>query len=117
MDRIVVWALWQISGFTLFDITESGTRPTWFNADCDKLVCLLGHVRSQSQCFLKDRPICNDVIGWKDNHDGCMIAHCHPAGPERNRRCGVALGWLGYDVFLREISQQLANCAFLFCVR
>src|SRR5438094_8035393 len=107
MDRFVVGAIAQTDRLAVLDVTESGTRPCRFDAESPKLACLVGRVCSKGECFLKGRPICNDVIGWENNHDGCMIAHCHPAGPERDCRCGVAFGGLGYDILLRKIPEQL----------
>src|SRR4029077_2599484 len=117
MNCVVVGALAQTHRLSVLDVTESGTRPRRFDADSDKLACFVGRVCSKGQCFLKGRPICNDVIGWGNNHDGCLSADCPPAGPERDCCCGVALGWLGYDVLLWKIPKQLSNCAFLFCIR
>jgi hypothetical protein len=57
------------------------------------------------------------MIGWEDNHDRCMVAHCYPAGPERDCRGRVALRRLGQNVLLWKIPEQLSNCAFLFRVR
>jgi hypothetical protein len=66
---------------------------------------------------LKSYAVCNHVIGRKNEHDGCVIASCHPAGAERDGSGRIALGRLGYNVLLWEIPEQFANCAFLFCVR
>ena len=56
MNRFVVRALSQIDWLSVFDVTESRTGPGRFNADGDKLACLLGRVSSERQCFLKCRP-------------------------------------------------------------
>jgi hypothetical protein len=56
------------------------------------------------------------VIGGKNEHDGCVIASCYPAGTERDRSSGVAFGWLAYNVLLWQIPEQFANSAFLFCI-
>ena len=65
------------------------------DADSYKLARLVSRVRGKGHCFLKRRPICNDVIGWEDNHCGSMIAQRDPAGPQRDRGGSVAFGRLG----------------------
>jgi hypothetical protein len=57
------------------------------------------------------------MIGWENDHDGCVIASCHPAGAERDGSSSIAFGRLGYNVLLWEIPQQFANRVFLFGVR
>ncbi len=95
MNCFVVGTLAQTHRLAVLDVPESGTRPCRFDADSHKLACLMGRVCSKGQCFLKGRPICNDVIGWEDNHGGCVIAQRYPAGSERDRRGSVAFGRLG----------------------
>src|SRR5437879_4687166 len=117
MDRIDVGTLAQTDRLALFDVAESGTCPAWFDADGYKPACLLGCVGSQGQRFLKSLSIYNHVIGGKNDHDGCVIANCHPAGAERDGSSGVAFGRLRYNVFLWKIPEQFANGAFLLRVR
>src|SRR5262245_34235078 len=117
MNCFVVGTLAQTYRLAVLDVTEPGTRPCWFDTDGHKLACLVGRVCCKGECFLKGRSICNDVIGWENSHRSCMIAQRYPAGPKRNRRCGVAFGRLGQNVLLWKIPKQLSNCAFLFCVR
>ena len=74
-------------------------------------------VGSQGECFLKSRSVCNHMIGGKHDHDGCVIASCHPAGAERDGSSGVAFGRLRHNILLWKIPEQFTNCAFLFCVR
>src|SRR5207248_10567743 len=114
MNQFVVRALSQIDWLTVLDVAESRTGPGRFNADGDKLAGLLGRVSSERQCVLKCLPICNYVIGWKNDHDRSMIAHSHPPCAECDCRGGVAFGRLGHDVLLWKISEQLSNCALLF---
>src|SRR5262249_12548042 len=116
MNCFVIRALAQTHRLTVLDVTKSGTRPCWFDTDSNKLACLLGCVRSKGQRFPKRFLICNDVIGWENTHGGCMIAHCHPAGPERDCRRGIAFGWFSQNVLVWKIPKQFSNCAFLFYV-
>src|SRR2546425_1493432 len=117
MDRIVVGALAQVHGLSVFDITESGTCPAWFDADGYKPARLLGCLGGQGQRFLKSRSVYNHMIGGKNDHDGRVIASCYPAGAERDGSSGVAFGRLRYDILLWKISEQFANGVFLFGVR
>src|SRR5215470_13881276 len=105
MNCFFVVALAQTHRLAVLDVTEAGTRPCRFDADSYKLACFVRRVRGKGQCLLKCRPICNDVIGWENNHDRCMIAHCYPAGPERDCRGRVAFGWLGQNVLLWKIPE------------
>ena len=117
MNRIVVGTLAQTYRLALLDVPETRAGPGWLDADGDKLACLLRCVGSQGEGFLKGCPVCNQVIGRENKHDGCVIASGYPAGAERDRSSGIAFGWLAYDVLFWEIPEQFANCAFLFCVR
>ena len=63
MNCIVIGAIAQTDRLTLLDVTEPRTRPGWFDADRDKLACLLGCVGSESQRSLKSCSVCNSVIG------------------------------------------------------
>src|SRR4030095_12811574 len=63
MNYFVIGALAQTHRLAVLDVPESGTRPCRFNADSDKLACLLSRVRSEGKCFLKRRPIRDDVVG------------------------------------------------------
>src|SRR5206468_12125629 len=110
MDRFVVGAIAQTDRLAVLDVTESGTRPCRFDADRDKLARFFGGVRTQRQCFLKRRPICNDVIRWEDNHYGCMIAYCDPAGPERDCRRAAACGQPRQNSLLWHSAEHLSNC-------
>ena len=58
----------------------------------------------------------NDVISWKNEHCGCMIAGNDPTRAERNRGGGVAFGRFRDDVLFRKTTKQFAHCAFLFGV-
>ena len=116
MNRIAVRPLTQTNRFTVLNVTEPGTRPCWFDTDGDKLACLLGHIGSQSECFLKRCSVCDDMIGRQNGHNRSVIASCYPAGAERDGGGCVALGRFGDDVFLWEIPEQFANCVLLFCV-
>src|SRR6266700_7647105 len=98
MNSIFVVSFSQMNAFVLLDVTESGTRPGWFDADCYKLACLLGCVGSKGQRFLKSRPVGNDMIGGQDDHDGSVIADCHPASAEGDCRRGVTLSRFCYDI-------------------
>src|SRR5438552_1905031 len=117
MDRIVVGSLAQTDWLSVFDVAESGACPAWFDADRYKPACLLGCLGSEGQRFLKSGPVCNHMIGWENDHDGCVIANRHPAGAERDCSSSVAFGRLGYDVLRREIAEQFTNGVFLFGVR
>jgi hypothetical protein len=57
------------------------------------------------------------MIGGQNDHDGCVIASCHPAGAERDGSSRIAFGWLRYDILLWKIPEQFANGAFLLRVR
>ena len=74
MNCFVVGMFAQTHRLAVLDVTESGTRPCRFDADSHKLARLVSRICSEGECFLKRRSICNDVIGWEDNHGGCMIA-------------------------------------------
>src|SRR5437899_1829417 len=104
MDRIDVGALAQTDWLALLDVAESGARPRGFDADGHKPASLLGCVGSQGQRFLKSRSVCNHMIGRENDHDCCVIANCHPAGPKRDRGSGIAFGRLGDDIFLWKIA-------------
>src|SRR6266487_4320920 len=112
MDRIDVGALAQTNRFALLDVAESGTCPAWFDADGYKPARLLGCLSSQGQRFLKSCPVPNHMIGGENDHDGCVIAGCHPAGAERDCSSSVAFGRLGHDVLLWKVPEQFANGAF-----
>src|SRR6266496_3732474 len=73
MNCIVVDAIAQTDRLTLLDVTESGTRPRWFDTDSYEFACLLGSIGSQSERFLKSCSGCNQVISGQDEHDGCVI--------------------------------------------
>src|SRR5437870_12081013 len=100
----------------MFDVAEAGAGPRRFNTDGYKLARLLCRVCSQGQTFLKGRSVRNNMIGWKHDHRGSVIASRHPTGTERNGRSGVALGWFRYNILLWKSREQLANCRFLFGV-
>ena len=117
MNRIFVGARAQMDRLALLDVTESRTCPRWFDADGYKCACLFGSVGSESHRFLKSRSVCNYVIGGENEHDGCVVAGCDPAGAERNGSSSVTFSRLGYNIFLWKTPEQFTNCAFLFCVR
>src|SRR5437870_9841045 len=117
MDRIDVGALAQTNRFALLDVAESGTCPAWFDADGYKPASLLCCVGSQGQRFLKSLSIYNHMIGGKNDHNGCVIASCHPAGAECDCGSSVAFGRLRYNILLWKIPDQFANGAFLLRVR
>src|SRR4051794_4149061 len=73
MNCVVVGTFAQTYRLAVLYITESGTRPCRFDADGDKLACLVSRISGKRKCFLKRCAICNDVIGGQDNHRGCMI--------------------------------------------
>src|SRR5204862_7516871 len=98
MNQFVVRALSQIDWLTVLDVAESRTGPGRFNADCDKLAGLLGRVSSERQCVLKCLPICNYVIGRKNDHDRSMIARCYPPSGVCECRGSVASRRVGHDV-------------------
>src|SRR5207248_7072073 len=90
MNRIAVRPLTQTNRFAVLNVTEPGTRPCWFDTDGDKLACLLGHIGSQSECFLKRCSVCDDMIGRQNGHNRRVIASCYPAGAERDGEIGRA---------------------------
>src|SRR4051794_24218757 len=114
MNRLRLRPLSQTDWFTLLDVTKSRTRPSRFNANGDKLACLLGRISSERQCLLKRLAVCNYMIGRKDSHDRSVIAHGHPPCPQCDRRGRVAFGRLRYNVLFWKISEQLSNGMFLF---
>src|SRR5437588_80450 len=105
MDCIALGMLAQADWFALFDITVPRTSPRWFDADGDKLACLLGGVGGESERFLKSCFVGNHVICRQHGHDCRVVASCHPACSEGDCSSGIAFRRLGYDVGLWKIRQ------------
>src|ERR1700752_4026300 len=105
MNPVFVRALLQADRLSLLYVTESRTRPARFDADGHKPACFLGCVGSQGQRFLKSHSVRNHMIGGENDHDGRVIASCHPTCAERNGSSSVAFGRLRYNVLLWKIPE------------
>src|SRR5437763_14795892 len=97
MDGVIVGVLAQKDWFALLNVNVAGTGPCWFDAEGDKLACLLSCLGSQSQRFLESFLVGNDVIGWGDEHGACMMGGPDPASPTGRRSGCVAFCRLSDD--------------------
>ena len=98
MNSIVVGVFSHRDWFALLDVTVSGTGPRRLDSYGYKLACFLSCVGSQSQRFLKSFLIGNDMIGWENDHCGCMIASHNPTRAERDRGRSIPFGRFSDDV-------------------
>src|SRR5205823_13565672 len=101
----------------MFDVAETRTRPGRFDPDGDKLACFLRRLCGQGQGFLKCCAIGDDMIGWKHQHRGGVIAGCDPTSAECDCRSRVALGWLGANILPGTMREEFTNWPLLLRIR
>src|SRR5882724_333892 len=98
MNGASVGAAPQKYRLSMFDVAEARTRPSRLDPDGDKLACFLRRLCGQGQRFLKCCAIGDDMIGWKHQHRGGVIAGRDPTSAERDRRGRVTLGWFSDNI-------------------